>query len=144
MRWRNLPVFSSHLLIARPERTFKIFFDHRIFALAPSPAAHMYTDYLRTILSSAAILQLASCLASAQWLDIPSPGIPRLPDGKPNLSAPAPKMPDGRPDISGIWQPTSRQFISIVSADPKSGDLPFQPWAEALFKQRRGNESIED
>ena len=26
--------------------------------------------------------------ASAQWLDYPTPGIPRTPDGKPNLSAP--------------------------------------------------------
>ncbi len=107
----------------------------------------MYTDYLRTFLSSlsvAASLQLACCLASAQWLNIPTPGIPRLPDGKPNLSAPAPKLPGGRTDISGIWQPASRQFISIISGDPKSPELPFQPWAEALFKQRRATESIDD
>src|SRR5215813_947818 len=34
-----------------------------------------------------------------------TPGIPRLPDGKPNLSAPAPKTPDGKPDITGLWRP---------------------------------------
>ncbi len=27
----------------------------------------------------------------AQWLNYPTPGIPRTPDGRPNLSAPAPK-----------------------------------------------------
>ena len=41
--------------------------------------------------------------ANAQWLGYKTPGIPRLPDGKPNLSAPAPKTPDGKPDLSGIW-----------------------------------------
>ena len=28
---------------------------------------------------------------AAQWLNHPTPGIPRLPDGKPNLNAPAPR-----------------------------------------------------
>jgi hypothetical protein len=97
---------------------------------------------------------MACSIASAQWFNIPTPGIPRLPDGKPNLSAPAPTISGGRVDISGIWQPTTRQFISIVSGDsksgdsksgdPKSGDLPFQPWAAALFQQRRVNESKDD
>ena len=41
----------------------------------------------------------------AQWLNYPTPGIPRLPDGKPNMSAPVPKTPDGKPDLSGIWEP---------------------------------------
>jgi hypothetical protein len=40
---------------------------------------------------------------SAQWFDQPTKGIPRLPDGKPNLTAPAPKTADGKPDLSGIW-----------------------------------------
>jgi len=40
---------------------------------------------------------------SAQWLNYATPGIPRLPDGKPNLAAPAPRTADGKPDLSGIW-----------------------------------------
>jgi hypothetical protein len=40
--------------------------------------------------------------ASGQWLKYPT-GIPRLPDGKPDLSAPAPRGADGKPDLSGIW-----------------------------------------
>ena len=40
---------------------------------------------------------------SAQWLNYPTPGIPRTRDGKPNLSAPAPHTADGKPDLSGVW-----------------------------------------
>ena len=35
---------------------------------------------------------IASC-ASGQWLNYPAPRIPRLPDGKPNLTAPARRLP---------------------------------------------------
>src|SRR5262249_557541 len=40
----------------------------------------------------------------AKWLKSPTPGIPRTPDGKPDLSAPAPRTADGKPDLSGVWQ----------------------------------------
>jgi hypothetical protein len=39
----------------------------------------------------------------AQWLDYPTPGVPRTADGKPNLSAPAPRTVDGKPDLPGMW-----------------------------------------
>ena len=49
------------------------------------------------------VLLWAFVPVSAQWLHYPTPGIPRTPDGKPDLSAPAPKTPDGKPDLSGVW-----------------------------------------
>src|SRR5579863_1790997 len=91
----------------------------------------------------AALLFAACILAPAQWLDIRTPGIPRLPDGKPNLSAPTPKTHDGKIDISGLWQP-SPPYIGNIATDLKPGDAPFQPWAAELFKQRRATESKED
>src|SRR6266700_5201001 len=50
------------------------------------------------------LVLLLTCVSrSAQWLQYPEPGIPRTPDGKPNLFAPLPKTPGGKPDLSGVW-----------------------------------------
>jgi hypothetical protein len=88
-------------------------------------------------------LLAASVCASAQWLGYKTAGIPRLPDGKPNLSAPAPKMADGMPDISGLWEP-AEILIGDMAKNLKPGSVPFQPWAEELYKKRRATESKDD
>ena len=49
------------------------------------------------------LMALASACTQAQWLNYIPTGTPRLPDGKPNLSAPAPRALDGHPDLSGVW-----------------------------------------
>jgi hypothetical protein len=86
----------------------------------------------------AVILLATSVPAVAQWLDVPTKGIPRTKDGKPNLTAPAPRTPDGKPDISGIWKgdPKQQKYLSNLAADFKPGEFPIQPWAEALTKER--------
>jgi hypothetical protein len=71
---------------------------------------------------------------SAQWLDHPTPGLPRGGDGKPNLSAPAPRMSDGTPDLSGLWNRISPKYARNIAADLKPGEV--LPWAEALVQQR--------
>jgi hypothetical protein len=53
--------------------------------------------------SVGALFALAILSASAQWLNHPNPGTPRLPDGKPNLSAKTPRAPNGRPNLSRVW-----------------------------------------
>jgi hypothetical protein len=87
----------------------------------------------------------------AQWLEYPTPGIPRTPDGKPNLSAPAPRTPDGKPDFSGLWgwelnrggcppegclDLNVGQEFSNIGWSLKDG-LPYQPWAAAVVKATR-------
>ena len=96
----------------------------------------------RTGLLVAAILAIAALPAAAQWLNVPSKGIPRTKDGKVDLSAPAPRKPDGKPDLSGIWHgiPSAEgrsKYLLDLAADYKPGELPIQPWAEALTKERR-------
>jgi hypothetical protein len=88
---------------------------------------------------------LVSAPASAQWTKIPRGNVPRGPDGKPNLSAPAPRLPDGKPDLSGIWEPEGGKYVRNLAADLKPEDVPFQPWAKALFESRAdGSHSRED
>ncbi len=79
-----------------------------------------------------------SAPASAQWLSFRTPGIPRTPDGKPQLSAPAPRKPDGKPDLSGLFRGDSKngKYLGNLAADFKPGEFPIQPWAEALTKER--------
>jgi hypothetical protein len=86
----------------------------------------------------AAILTIATVPAAAQWLNVRAKDIPRTKDGKPDLSAPAPRRPDGKPDLSGVWQldRSSSKYLSNLAADFKPGELPIQPWADVLTKER--------
>lgn len=94
------------------------------------------------VLASAALL---AALAPAQWIHLPTPGIPRTKDGKPDLTAPAPKLADGKPDLSGIWHrirpagaPTGPEFGNTVTYYMSQGaTVPFQPWARDLLNKRR-------
>lgn len=96
----------------------------------------------------------------AQWPAYPTPSVPKLPDGKPNMEGPAPRTPDGKPDLTGIWEfvdagprfrpkgtpafsfkpgaPVYSQFFNIGITLPGE-TLPFTPWAAALRKQRKDN-----
>lgn len=90
--------------------------------------------------------------AYAQWLIYPTPGVPRLPDGKPNLNAPTPRTSDGKPDLSGLWDVSTEgarslevlgeeglpaQFLDIAAR--LKGGLPYTPWARELVNARLAN-----
>jgi hypothetical protein len=95
---------------------------------------------------SVGVVGLVSAPVQAQWVKVPPPKIPRTADGKPNLSAPAPRLADGKPDLSGIWeQAAGGKYVQNIAADLKPEDVPFQPWAKALWDERKtGAHSRED
>jgi len=105
----------------------------------------------------------------AQWVNYPTPGIPRTADGKPNLTAAAPRTPDGKPDLSGLWQiePSpwaelkllvgnlndvfapgddlrdfSKYAINIL-ADFKPEEAPIRPEALALLRERQSGKGTQ-
>ena len=82
----------------------------------------------------AMILCVMSVSLTAQWPNHPTPGMPRTPDGKPNLSAPAPRTADGKPDLSGVWRVTNGNALFHITGDLKPEEI--RPWAAALYKQR--------
>jgi hypothetical protein len=102
------------------------------------------------------VLMALTTAAGAQWLNYPTPGIPRLPDGKPNLSAPAPRTTDDKPDLSGIWEMKGRpgetsllgqlpgpvESVNIASA--LQPGLPYQPEAAKLLTARGAEQRIND
>jgi len=88
-----------------------------------------------TVLSvAAAVVLLTLVPATGQWLKYPTPGIPRQPDGQPDLAAPTPRTADGKVDLSGLWQPNAGGYQHNVTADLSPSE--FRPWAAALTKQR--------
>ena len=79
------------------------------------------------VVSSAAV----ALPANAQWLDHPTPNIPRTSDGKPNLAAPAPRAADGHIDLSGPW--TGRPGVIGVP------DEALTSTSKALVREREEN-----
>jgi hypothetical protein len=75
--------------------------------------------------------------AGAQWEPYAWKNMPRTPDGKVDLKAPPRRTADGKVDLSGFWMPTDRvKHLLNLAADLKPGDVPLQPWAEAVYKER--------
>ena len=89
---------------------------------------------MKTVVVAIVTMALGAPLA-AQWLKHPTTGIPRAPDGKPNLTAAAPRTPDGRPDLSGLWTKFSPKYARNIAADLKPEEI--QPWARAVVDARR-------
>jgi hypothetical protein len=115
--------------------------------------------------SAALGIVFAGALGSSQWLNHPTPDIPRTRDGKANLAAPAPRGADGKPDLSGIWQVESTprdqmerlfgqgaapqalgddpgtfsKYMVDILADVPQRDSLLLPDAAAVFKKRRAS-----
>jgi len=88
----------------------------------------------------AAGLLLASVLAFAQAPAQPPAAGARRAAWPP--SGPAPKNADGKPDISGAWAPNAiRLNVDLLGTGV---EIPFQPWAEKLYKERKENISKDD
>src|SRR6266513_1215263 len=82
-----------------------------------------------------AVFFLVSGTASAQWVNLKQPGIPRTADGKPNLSAPAPRGADSRPDLSGLWHNGQNGLANDLTSG--GAQVSFTPEGAAIYKRRQ-------
>lgn len=110
--------------------------------------------------TSACVMAAVLCASArmpGQWLNYPTPSVPKTPSGVPNLGAPAPRTADGKPDLSGVWEPENTQpcpqegcvdgLISDQYFDIGfgiKGGLPYQPWAAKAIKQRMAGMGKDD
>ena len=78
---------------------------------------------------------LAVAPLSAQWRNLPTDGVPRGADGKPDLNAPAPRTAAGKPDLSGIYQPNMRYFQNLA-ADIGIENVPMTAEARKIHTAR--------
>ena len=51
-------------------------------------------------------------------------------------AAPTPRAADGHVDFSGMWSPDRNFIYDIHDTLEKGADLPLQPWAEKLARER--------
>src|ERR1051326_7175091 len=120
--------------------------EYSAFRILFATAASRTNDTEDSMIRLSLVLTAFGTAVAAQWLNYPAPGIPRLPDGKPNLSAPTPRSQDGKPDLSGIWV-LDRPPLPQSAADPfgeaqieiKPEDVILTPEGEALQRRRRNN-----
>jgi hypothetical protein len=114
----------------------------------------MRRDWRRPIVVmgvAAAVLGFQS-MASPQWIQYPTANLPRTPDGRPDLSAPAPRTADGRPDFSGVWENVGYEnAVEGLGPPPRTvffdlsfgmdGPPPYRPWAAELYAHRKEENS---
>jgi hypothetical protein len=92
-----------------------------------------------------AVFVLSAHALAQHWTKVPPPHVPRTADGTPDLSAPVPLLADGKPDLTGPWSSKDNSFLRDIAAGMPPDQVPFQPWARALFDQRKdGSHSRED
>jgi hypothetical protein len=105
---------------------------------------------------AALILAAIPSTVFGQWLNYPTPGVPRTAEGTPNLGAPAPRTPDGKPDLSAMWgwetrancgarcndTQIGREFINIAAN--LTGGVPYQPWTAELVRKRMADLAKDD
>jgi hypothetical protein len=95
-----------------------------------------------------ALLLGAPVCAGAQWVNHPTPGLPRSVDGRPNLAAPAPRTSHGKPDLSGVWQADPAPIPDLMKLVPggQNGlgeDIPSKYFVNVLADYPRGQEPLQ-
>ena len=95
---------------------------------------------MRTLKMTPMLLMIAMA-AHAQWEPYPWKHVPRTPDGKIDMNAPAQRTSYGKPDLSGFWIPENlTKHLLNLAADLGPEGPPLTPWAQGVLNQRIATE----
>jgi hypothetical protein len=110
---------------------------------------------------------VSAVVTHAQWLNYPTPGVPRTKDGRVDLTAKATRTADGHPNLSGVWHvqtetieekrrlfgpqvgvvnplgmeaTTTSKYGFNLLVDFAPGDIVMTPAAQAIFDRRQRGE----
>ena len=98
----------------------------------------MRVPFLVPTIAAISVVFAVSNSAGAQWINHPTPGIPRTADGKPDLTAPTPRASDGKPDLSGIWAMNGLGYTTNITS------VEMLPWAQKVYEARSATYGHED
>jgi hypothetical protein len=94
----------------------------------------------RVLLTGLVIAWTGTGIAEAQWDPFQWKNMPRTPDGKVDMNAPTKKTVDGKSDFSGFYMPGQAvRYLMNLASDLKPEEIPLQPWAAAVYKERIEN-----
>lgn len=116
---------------------------------------------MKLLVDAAVVMVIVAVMCSpvgAQWPKYPTSDVPRMPNGPPNLEAPAPRTPQGMPDLSGLWRYVRRpglpEPVPGALGQPQVGTsqfwdigtgltapIPFTPWARDVLAKRMAEKS---
>ena len=95
----------------------------------------------QTFLKAAAALALACCLAAPAFAQRGPAAAKPAPNAPP--AEPTPRWPDGRVNLGSV--PGKAGYWEVrpgLGGAPRAADVPFQPWARALYTYRQANPTL--